>query len=201
LDGQALYVMAVGSLTSRGSVTPARGHEAPTAGLLWPIDGDPPGFVAFLPIAGRWYLCDERGQGARRTGLNWTPAQPAGGTLRSVSVSWWRADPDHIEVVGLASSGAVSWAILGADGGGIDLLAAASSREGGYLAATRTPRGLIAAVRPDRVDWLRMSGDRPVAIRSTPISIPSAVACFASPATTELVVVCADGFVARVKFP
>ena len=33
------------------------------------------------------------------------------------------------------------------------------------------------------------------------VSLPSAVACFNSPATREILVVCADGFIGRVVAP
>jgi hypothetical protein len=36
---------------------------------------------------------------------------------------------------------------------------------------------------------------------TTPIALPRTVACFPSPVTNELIVVCADGFVVRVPVP
>ncbi|HWE40625.1 MAG TPA: tetratricopeptide repeat protein [Isosphaeraceae bacterium] len=201
-DGQALYVTAVGSLTSRGSITPPRGQAPPPAGLLREIPGAAgPGHAAFLPIEGRWRLLDERGRSRRDSGLSWLPLVAVGGTLRSVDPSWRPIDPDHLEVAGLARSGTAFWALFGTDGGGLDLIATHTSREGDYLAVGHVRPGQVAAVRADRVDWLRAGGDRFTTVRSTPISIPSAVACFASLATSELVVVCADGFVARLNFP
>jgi hypothetical protein len=62
----------------------------------------------------------------------------------------------------------------------------------------------IAAVRRDGVDWFRITepNDSPVLFpRSQIISLGDAVACFSSPRTNELLVVCADGQIVRVPVP
>lgn len=201
-DGQALYVMAVQSLAARGSVTPPRGLEPPTAGLLLPGPiAEDPGRSVLLPIDGRWRIDPTWGPSLADTGLSWTPLLPAGTTLRSVPLSWSRPSPSELELAGLARSGTAFWAMLGADGAGLTLLARNVSAAGDALAVGHVLPGQLAVVRPDRVDWLGAGGDRFTPRRSTPIAIPSAVACFPSAATAELVVVCSDGFVARVKYP
>jgi hypothetical protein len=78
---------------------------------------------------------------------------------------------------------------------------ASSVRAEGYLAATIVRADLVAGVSRSHIDWLH-TGDRGFVRRSTTrVNLRSAVACFPSPQTRELLVVCRDGVVVRVPMP
>ena len=83
-----------------------------------------------------------------------------------------------------------------------ELLAArVATTEGGYLAATRCGTSMVVAVGPKRIVWLGVSADKFHVVHQLDVSLPSAVACFAAHSTPEILVVCSDGFIARVEPP
>jgi hypothetical protein len=75
------------------------------------------------------------------------------------------------------------------------------TRGEGYLAATVVRPGLVAAVGPARIDWLGVGGAGFKLLGTTRAELGSALACFASQPTRELVVVCLDGGVVVVPVP
>jgi hypothetical protein len=87
---------------------------------------------------------------------------------------------------------------LGRDG--LRASAPGVSQEHGYRAAAIVRPGLVAAVGPSRVDWLR-AGGRSFSWSRTQLSLPRPVACFPCRPTGELLVVCASGVVVRVTVP
>lgn len=202
-DGEALYFLEMTSLQSKGSLVLPTQDESPTAALLVPRPIRPGSeFAVFVHDGHGWSLHDPFGKGRRPTGLLWRPALPEPSTLRSVPVSWSFGAGGHIEVAGLGSHGTLHWAAFQAEDDQLTLLASnTDARLGGYLAAAVVRPGLVVGVTRTRVEWLRCGGDRFSFSFSTELSIPSAVACYASRRTGQLIVVCDDGFIARVPIP
>jgi hypothetical protein len=95
------------------------------------------------------------------------------------------------------------WAAFHKGDGRLDLLASgvATEDDGGYLAAAIVRPRLIAGVTRTRIDWLRAGTSRFTLRGSTPVALPSAVACVDSPRSGELIVIGRDGTIARVPIP
>jgi tetratricopeptide (TPR) repeat protein len=149
----------------------------------------------------RWVVCDLDGNRRTLTPFSWQPDIPRSSTLRSILITS-RFVPPCLDLLGLDKNGAVRAAQFHAEDGTLDLVAErVASTPGGYLAAARAGTNGVVAVAPTRIDWLDANVERFSLLRSVNVSLPSAVACFNSPATREIVVVCADGFIARVVTP
>jgi tetratricopeptide (TPR) repeat protein len=203
-DGDELYVMTVASLTSWGSMTLPRPDACPPAAFLIPRgDDDAEHEFNVLVHDGReWCLAEATGRSRHATGLVWRPSLPAENTLRSIPISSLQADPEHLELAGLGGFGTLHWAALRAEEGRLDLVASNSAaREGGYLAVALARSGLVAAVTDAHVEWLRCGADKFTLAYRSEASVPSAVACFYTRTTGELIIICADGFVGRVPLP
>ena len=127
-----------------------------------------------------WSLINGRPAAWRRSTLSWRPWLPDDSHLMSVPLSWSAdlGDSDHLELAGLGPNGNAHWASLNLADGGFQLLASnVQTRPGGYLAAALVRPGLVAAVSPNRIEWLRGGAERFTILgRPTP-RIPSAVAC------------------------
>jgi hypothetical protein len=108
-----------------------------------------------------------------------------------------------IKVVGLDGHGAVYSSQLWLEDGGLEVLSSlVATTDGGYLAATQSGHSRVAAVSAGRVDWLSYRTDRFQVVRTRPEPrLATAVACFPSMAPEEVIVVLADGFVARIEPP
>jgi hypothetical protein len=138
--------------------------------------------------------------------LGWAPEEPAGSALRSAPVAWLRPDAESLELACIDSAGSLHWA-------DILLRGNTPTPEGtvrtqctlpyqGYRAATIVRPGFVVGVTArDGIHWLRRSGARLVLDSTTWIAFPSAVACFPSAATNELLVVCDGGEVVRLPVP
>ena len=137
-------------------------------------------------------------------GLGWTPARPPGPLFERPPVAWLRPDPEHLELAGRRADGSACWSRLhfGADGRPVVRTAGVSRKEA-YQAVTLVRPGLVAAVGPDRVDWLRGGSGGFATYRRTPAVVGHsvAVACFPSAETRELLVVRRDGILVRVPVP
>ena len=105
-------------------------------------------------------------------------------------------------MVGMADHGTIQFAALRFHADALLVLGSrVAVRPGGYRAATLVRPGLIAGVAPDRIDWLRASGEKLAPVRATECVLPAVLACAACHRTGELIVICGDGFVARVPIP
>jgi hypothetical protein len=149
----------------------------------------------------RWVVCDLDGRRRTLTAFRWQPDIPVSSTLRSILITS-RFVPPFLDLLGLDKNGAVHAAQFHAEDGALDLVAErVASTPGGYLAAARAGTNGVVAIAPTRIDWLDANVERFSLLRTVNVSLPSAVACFNSPTTREIVVVCADGFIARVVTP
>jgi hypothetical protein len=201
-DGRGLTFLSAVTMTTSGSLPLPHPDEPPSAALLIPSPwARGVRFAALVHDGREWWVLDPDGASSLPTGLYWRPALPEASTLRSVPVSWAWHGPEHLELAGLGAGGALHWSALVGEGR-LDLVARnVSAPGGGYLAAAVVRPGLVAGVTRSHVAWLRGGADAFTAMRPTEVAIPSAVACFASPRTRELIVVCSDGFIARVPIP
>ena len=111
-----------------------------------------------------------------------------------------RFAPPLLELLGLDRNGAVHGARFHVeDGLFVELVSSQiATTPGGYLAAAFTGPTTVVAVAPRRIDWLDAAGERFRVVNKLDLAVPTAVACFALPSTRETLVVCSDGFVARV---
>ena len=179
--------------------------EHPQTAFLLPL-GSPNGIAAsrlgVLTHNGpNWIVLDIHGKLLHQTTYYWQPAVTGACTLRSVPITWRHAPP-FLELVGLDKEGAVSSAQFQVEDGVFELLASrVAMTVGGYLAATRCGTNMVVAVGPTRTVWLGLSADRFHVVHQLDLSLPSAVACFAAASPPEILVVCSDGFIARVEPP
>jgi tetratricopeptide (TPR) repeat protein len=188
----------------RGFVlTPAREEEFPDyrdyfgGSLLLPPFHRPLGPATGLVFAGNSVWCQGGSVGAS---LGWTPSIPEGHPLRSVPLAWHVSSGD-LEVAGLSQAGGLFWSKVEIRPDSLRCAATNASADEGYRAATIVRPGLVVGVKSARVHWLRCGSRGFIQQVTSKVSIPSAVACFPSHPTEELVVVCADGLVVRLPIP
>jgi hypothetical protein len=205
--GRELHLLSVASLTWEGCFTLPYSESSPPVLLLrWPRpDPDEEGLAAFTHDGEVWILIDSDGDLIHSTGLRWQPERPGTSTLRTVPISWKYDSPEHLEIAGLGESGALHWAAFRRGESSLQLhatnVATVEDQEQGYLAAAFVHSHLVAGVTRSRIDWLRTGPSKFALRRSTRIALPSAVACLPGASTNTLVVICADGLIARVTVP
>jgi hypothetical protein len=196
-EGEDLLVMSATSLTVARRLRALVSDGAPSWALI--LDTEDVASSILWHNGPEWFLSDaERKVSA--TGLHWRPERGEGSSLRSTPVSWASFAPGNLDLAGLGEFGTLHWGRL--EGG--ELVAKntlPSPTEGGYLAAAVVRDGLVAGVTRDRIEWLRCGPSKFQLWRASVLAIPSAVACFPSRPTRELVVVTRDGSVARVAIP
>jgi tetratricopeptide (TPR) repeat protein len=147
-----------------------------------------------------WLYADD--EAAQQAPLGWRPSIPSGSPLKSVPVSWWKTSSDAIELAGFGETGTLYWSSLALGAGRLAVSATnASAREEPYLAAAIVHAALVAGVTRSGIDWLRCGRDRFSLVAREELPLTSAIACFPSPATNELIVVCDDGSVLPVVVP
>jgi tetratricopeptide (TPR) repeat protein len=138
------------------------------------------------------------------TGLSWTPARQEDTSLKGPPWSWLITDQEHLELAGLAAHGIVYWSKLHVGPDDLKVVATnVSVRAEGYLAACLVRPGFVAGVSRAHVDWLRSGGKNFSLAAGAPtrIPLPTALACFPSHATNELIVICRDGAIVRIPIP
>ena len=108
-----------------------------------------------------------------------------------------------MEIAGHGGYGTIHWAAFRRHDGKFALAATnvATEDKGGYLATTIVRPGLVAGIMRSRVDWLRCGARSFTVLAPTRLAFPSAVACVANSRAGELVVIGADGLIARVPIP
>jgi hypothetical protein len=205
-DGPDLTIIdaASGILVQRRRVA-ADASAAPVTALLLPVGSSRRTGVSRLVVltheGDRWVVVDERDEVLHQTGFRWHPAAAESSTLRSVPITW-RFAPPILELLGLDRDGAIHAAQFHAEDGSVELVAAqVATTEGGYLAATRSGATTIVAISRARIDWLACSEKGLHVVNKMEVGFPTAIACFASPATHETLVVCSDGFIPRLAAP
>jgi tetratricopeptide (TPR) repeat protein len=141
--------------------------------------------------------------GMTRFPFPWRPSRPEGSSLQFAPLAWLVHGPNSAELAGLGENGSVYWSALHL--GDLEQRGAyatnVSVRAEGYLAAALLRPGFVAGVARRSIDWLRCGPKQFTLHSATKVFLPSAVACFPSHITRELLVVCRDGVVVRVPAP
>ena len=200
-DGKLLWIVeAVSGMVWRQRQICEDASLAPRAAILLPI-GSPSRMMVVTHDGALWYAVDADDRRLPPTSYRWQPALPAASSLQAVPISW-RFAPPLLELLGLDQHGGVYGARFHVDDGSFELLSAQSATtQGGYLAAALAGPSTVVAVAGGRIDWLDGAGDRLRVVNTLDMGVPTTVACFAVPSSRETLVVCSDGFVARVAAP
>ena len=99
------------------------------------------------------------------------------------------------------SSGGVHAAEFHVDEHAVELLASrVAGTVGEYVGEAHSGTNTVVAVSRSGIDWLSFHGDRFRLSHKEECSLPSAVACFATP-TRDALVVCSRGLLIRVPPP
>jgi hypothetical protein len=178
---------------------PSPAEELGAAVLLEPRSSGRPG--AWLLFVGDqlWYLAGDGHVQATPVSLGWRPGSYHGDLASPPPLSWQLAG-GALTLAGLGVEGSAQWTEVQFRGGTAGVVRAVSPRVG-YLAAAQLGPGRVAAVRRAGIDWLRRERGHLLPWTATGMDLPDAVACFPSPLTSELLVVCRDGWLVRVPVP
>jgi tetratricopeptide (TPR) repeat protein len=133
--------------------------------------------------------------------LGWRPGSTLRGLCSPPPLSWLWREPTALEFTGIDSeSDSIHWSELNYSDPDRPVLAngASTRSQSSYRAAALVRPGLIAGVYDRGVDWLRRRGHSLEPSSATLLALGDAVACFPSPPTRELLVVCGEGSLARV---
>jgi tetratricopeptide (TPR) repeat protein len=149
-----------------------------------------------------WVLLELTGKSLCQTvSTRWLHVEPGFESVQSSPVTW-RCVPPFLEVLGLDKNSAAYAAQFYLEDQSLELLSErAGTTDGGYLAAGFHGTSKVVAVARSQIDWLRYGADRFHLVDKLKLGLPTAIACFASPLTHEMLVVCADGFIAHVAPP
>jgi hypothetical protein len=188
------HLPIVGALSAQ----PTTGILLPTGPSTSPLESR---LIVLTHDGPRWITFDIEEMPPEPTPFHWQPGIPGSSTLRSIVIGS-RFVPPCLDLLGLDASGAVHAAQFHVEDGSLELVACrVASTPGGYLAAARAGTNGVVAIAPKRIDWLDASADRFSVFQTVDMGLHSAVACFNSLSTREVLVVCADGFIARVVTP
>lgn len=200
-DGESVALVNVDSFTMEATVELG---SATTAFLFRSKEGAR-GVCVYYRNESGWQLEDVPGGQRFRSNADWQPCVPENSALRSPPLSLvpLSESSDRFMLVGVGRLGTLYWSevVRPASASPIFLTVSPPTPTGGFLAATLLPTCHVAAVSRTSVVWLRRREGKTDAIETSHVAIPSAVACFASHATRELLVVGRDGFITRVPYP
>jgi tetratricopeptide (TPR) repeat protein len=107
----------------------------------------------------------------------------------------------RLDLACIHASKVVRYSILQFTGNSYEVRCSAWARSAQIKAFAILAPGRVAIASEKRVEWLRLSGDRFEETGQTSVSLPDVVACFDSPRTNELLVVCRGGELVRVPIP
>jgi hypothetical protein len=171
---------------------------APTQALLLPsIHGSSWPDVLLFDNTGAWCI---RIKTRQRIELGWQPALIPSCGMYQAPLSWHQSDT--LELVALDGDGVLRWACLSFYTNGPLVLAnTAWSEDGPCLAAALVRPGLAVALSHTGIVWLRRKGHTIAVVGRTLPRLPNPVACFASLPTHEVLIVCDDGTLARIRVP
>jgi tetratricopeptide (TPR) repeat protein len=203
---ELLIIDASSGLIWRGLSLPHDESGPPTTAILIatgpPLRNSESRLYVVTHTGPRWVLLDLDGRIlCQTTSPRWLHGEPGFDSVQSAPVTW-RYVPPFLEVLGLDKNAAVYAAQLYLEDESIELLTERSAAtDGGILAAARCTTNKVVAVGRSQIEWLGYGADRFHVADKLKLGLPTAVACFASHATQETVVVCADGFIAHVAHP
>src|SRR5262249_18433358 len=146
----------------------------------------------------RWILLDAQGRRIAQSGPAWQPVGGSRSARCAAPLSYTHLE-GLIKVTGLDVHGGVHSVQLWIEEGVLEVLSSrVATTDGGYLAASQSGHSRVVAVSADRIDWLGYRTDRFQLVRTLPEpGLATTVACFPSTTPEEVLIVLADGFVAR----
>jgi hypothetical protein len=214
-DGQVIQLLSGASLVPLGHIEIfSKEHEcydvSLEAGVLLPR----PDNVGLLLLGGRHggFACpikDFRDLGKRHRHfirLGWTPSTPQGSSLGSPVLASLQTRVGEVELAGITTEGCLYWSWLHLEDDGKYQMRTICTRwpqHNGYLAAAIIKSDLVAAVRKDRIEWLRCSwpgaGTGEFSKRAeTETVFPTPVACYPHYKSHELILISSEGTIGRV---
>jgi hypothetical protein len=146
-----------------------------------------------------WHFAGDGDLQAMPVSLGWRPGAYHGDLHSPLPLSW-QFGGGTLLLAGLGTDESVQWTEVQFREG-TATVARAVSPQTGYLAVALLGPVRVAAVRRNGVDWLRRERGQLLPWTTTALDVPSAVACFHSPMTNELLVVSRDGWLVRVPVP
>jgi len=209
---QSLTFLRAARLIHSGRLSPPEDEASWCSALILPpLENSSPLSMTILLFGQNfvWY-CDQPQHGGRhwtapawhRAALGWTPSVPPGSLFPYPLVSWLQQDCERLELAAVDNNGTIHWSHVYLKPGGFKIVSTqAAVRAEGYQATAIVRPGLVAGVSRSHIDWLRAGRNTLTPESTLMASLPHAVACFPCALTNELVVVCQDGFVARVPVP
>jgi tetratricopeptide (TPR) repeat protein len=204
-DGESLRILWATDLVPTESLEWPQKAWSPDMVLLAPPDasGRVASCVALCGPLLSWCLADETGKTRLESAsLGWQPHMQPRPLHAPVPLAWRTAGADYLEFAGVTAHGSVHETQVHRSGEPITLTVTTVSGGGtNYRAATLLCPGQVAAVRQTGVDWLRSDNRRLAPRAATEVELEGAVACFASPGSSELIVVCHNGSLARLRVP
>jgi tetratricopeptide (TPR) repeat protein len=156
---------------------------------------------ALLFSAGAVAWCPFRGTARAPASLGWMAAPQQQALCSELVRTLETSNGCEVELLRLGEPGNLFWSRLSLHGHECERIGDAVSVGARYLAATMLLPRQFAGVHKDGVDWLRLDGRQLVVWTRTTVHLGNAVACFFSPLTMEMLVLCGDGTLVRVPVP
>ncbi|MDR3636277.1 MAG: tetratricopeptide repeat protein [Isosphaeraceae bacterium] len=204
-DGDSLSFLSIPSFAKMGGLALGKLPRRITAAFLIRSLESPEGWAIFCRTDEGWREDDPLA--GRHAGANadWEPCVIDESTLRTppLSLLVLSENADRFHVVGLGKLRSLYWSEVVRSPGVAPSFQTISppTPTGGFQAATLLPTGHLAGLSRTSVTWFRRGAGKAEIIDTHQVALPSAIACFASHPTRELIVVCRDGFIARVSYP
>jgi hypothetical protein len=178
------------------------GEADPNAVLFLPSfrdHGSRPAALA-LRSAHVWYFDDYWApQEPQRKILGWSVHAGEHSTLKQPTVAWLQIGKEGLELAGIGRVGGLFCSRLKFRGRELtDVLTHGLACQHPGLAVTVIRLGLVAVVNRTGVNLLRCGAGGFTSAGTMEVPLPSAIACFFHPWTSELLVVSSDGTVTRV---
>jgi hypothetical protein len=135
--------------------------------------------------------------------IGWTPAVPPGSSLRQPPIDWlYPIAPEYLQLTGLDADGELHWTEVFFEQRQPQRMRSANA-VGPFRAAVLLRPGVVAAVAPRQVTWLRAGRDNLVEL-APPSPLPDGfdpVAATVCRPTRELLVVSSDGRLVKLTEP
>jgi hypothetical protein len=173
--------------------------DDPVTGFVLPTE-EPFGRLHLVVGSTLWNVSPVRSETVGAN-LGWSPRPPRDSTLMPPPLSWWQVQPEHLEMVGVTADGCLGWAHLWLNAFQPRCQQSLLTPQGEYRAATLVRSKRVAAVGKPGVAWFRCGAKSFEPIGTLRMPLPSALACFTSHLTEELLIVCDDGTLFRVRLP
>jgi tetratricopeptide (TPR) repeat protein len=199
-DGEVKFLVSLGFIQSETlSVPPDRISPQDAILLPLPLSGFGRGILLFegtnvvLHGARAWK------EYPLPKSLGWRPTLPSESTLHRPPVSLLCKEKASFELAGIGPEGTLYWSEIRTDAAQIvEIKTEVEAGPEPFLAVALLRPGIVAAVTPTTVQFLRRGPRGFGPVIKNKIALPSTVACFAHQAARELIIVGSGGSVARL---